>query len=181
MDHNRAQLPVLLRQAHLDPSAGALAFHQTCRPGLGQGRKQVKLAVQGVALHQHLGDAGRKGEIPVHLERGVAAEEVQINTAGLEAERATDQLEGVVAVAQPGPQVDLPAGGPAGPLVAANLERLASGGQQVRRGPADLVAGIEGLERFAFGLRTETIHIEGHDRGRRRQRIRRYLPCVPLR
>ena len=37
------------------------------------------------------------------------------------------------------------------------------------------------LERFAFGLRTETIHIEGHDRGRRRQRIRRYLPCVPLR
>ena len=38
-----------------------------------------------------------------------------------------------------------------------------------------------GLERFAFGLRTETIHIEGHDRGRRRQRIRRYLPCVPIR
>ena len=37
------------------------------------------------------------------------------------------------------------------------------------------------LERFAFGLRTETIHIEGHDRGRRRQRIRRYLPCVPIR
>ncbi len=40
---------------------------------------------------------------------------------------------------------------------------------------------LTGLERFAFGLRTETIHIEGHDRGRRRQRIRRYLPCVPLR
>ncbi|MGZ3397323.1 MAG: hypothetical protein ACXVB2_24705, partial [Isosphaeraceae bacterium] len=37
------------------------------------------------------------------------------------------------------------------------------------------------LERFAFGLRTETIHIEGHDRGRRRQRIRRYLPWVPIR
>ena len=37
------------------------------------------------------------------------------------------------------------------------------------------------LERFAFGLRTETIHIERHDRGRRRQRIRRYLPCVPIR
>ena len=43
------------------------------------------------------------------------------------------------------------------------------------------VPGLASLERFAFGLRTETIHIEGHDRGRRRQRIRRYLPCVPLR
>ena len=43
----------------------------------------------------------------------------------------------------------------------------------------DVIARV--LERFAFGLRTETIHIEGHDRGRRRQRIRRYLPCVPIR
>ena len=52
---------------------------------------------------------------------------------------------------------------------------------RVHRHPGTARRSLRHLERFAFGLRTETIHMEGHDRGRRRQRIRRYLPCVPLR
>ena len=42
----------------------------------------MDLALRGVALHEHLGDAGGEGEVAVHLEGRMAAEEIGINAAG---------------------------------------------------------------------------------------------------
>ena len=60
----------------------AQALHRSRGPGLRECREQVDLAVLGVALHEHLGDAGREGEVAVHLERRVAAEEIHMDAAG---------------------------------------------------------------------------------------------------
>ena len=48
---------------------------------------------------------------------------------------------GVVAVAEAGPEVDLPGQRPAGAAVAAEFERAAGGREQLRRVGRDLVAG----------------------------------------
>src|SRR5208282_1794453 len=80
------QRSVLPREIHLEAAPGAQSLHRSRGPGLGQGGKQVDLAVGGVTLKQHLGNAGREGEVAVHLKRRVAAEEVGIDAAGLEAE-----------------------------------------------------------------------------------------------
>src|SRR5208337_4964280 len=80
------QSSVLPREIHLEAAPGAQSLHRSRGPSLGQGGKQVDLAVGGVTLKQHLGNAGREGEVAVHLKRRVAAEEVGIDAAGLEFE-----------------------------------------------------------------------------------------------
>src|SRR5271157_3135812 len=80
------QRSVRPREVHLEAAPGAQSLHRSRGLSLGQGGKQVDLAVGGVTLKQHLGNAGREGEVAVHLKRRVAAEEVGIDAAGLEAE-----------------------------------------------------------------------------------------------
>ncbi len=48
------------------PPRARSPLHRSRGPGLGQGGKQVVLAVGGVTLKQHLGYAGREGEVAVH-------------------------------------------------------------------------------------------------------------------
>ena len=58
-----------------------------------------------------------------------------------EREQVVEHAVGVVAVAEPGPEVDLPGERPAGAAVAAEFERLAGGGEQLGRVGRDLLAG----------------------------------------
>src|SRR5208337_3308067 len=60
-------VPSRPREVHLEAAPGAQSLHRSRGPSLGQGGKQVDLAVGGVTLKQHLGNAGREGEVAVHL------------------------------------------------------------------------------------------------------------------
>ena len=85
-----------------------------------------------MALQKHLGDAGGGAEVAVDLERRMGVEEIRIEPA-LAGNRAdghqeiSQNLVGVVAVEEAGPEVNLPAHAPAGGRVAAIDERLPSG------------------------------------------------------
>ena len=96
-----------------------------------------------VALQQHLGNARSRAEIAVDLERRVRVEQVGVQTTPPaiqsprrlvwhRSQQACEDLEGVVAVEEPSPEVHLPAHRPASRPVAAELEGLASRGEQIR-------------------------------------------------
>src|SRR5438093_106657 len=103
----------------------------------------------GVALEQHLRDSRGSTEVSVDLKRRMRVEQVRIsptavgvdNVAGAgEAQQVADEFAGVIAVAEACPVVDLPAHGPAGRLVAAELERFLCRREKLGRRPGDLIA-----------------------------------------
>jgi hypothetical protein len=57
-----------------------------------------------------------------------------------EREQIVEHAMGPVAVAEPGPQIDLPGERPTRAAVAPHVERLASGGQELRRIAVDFLA-----------------------------------------
>ena len=73
----------------------------------------------------------RAAEVAVDLERRMRVEEVGQRAV---LEQVRQQVVGVVAVVEAGPEVDLPGHAPAGAAVAAAFERLACGGGQFGRG-----------------------------------------------
>src|SRR5207248_6263175 len=111
-------------EVDLEAAAGAEAADCAGGPGRGEGGEQVEFA--GVALEEHLGDAGGEAEVAVDLEGGVGVEQVRVDAAGpvvLAGERR-EELPGagerLLAVAEAGPEVDLPRQRPAGAAVAAD-------------------------------------------------------------
>ena len=111
------------RQVDLEAAAQADAAHLARWPRRRQRRQQVDLA--GVALRQHLDDAGGGAEVAVDLERRVGVEQVGVDAAAAaivrragvdEGEQPRQQLERALAIEQPRPLVDLPGQAPAGAL-----------------------------------------------------------------
>ena len=86
-----SQLPILPGDVHRDVAARAQTFHRACGPGLRQRREQLDFA--GVALQQHLGDAGGAAKVAVNLERRVGVEHVRVGAVGADQER--EDLVGV--------------------------------------------------------------------------------------
>ena len=129
---------VLPRQIDLEPAARSQAGDVTVRPRRGKRRQQANLSL--VALQQHLGDCRRAAEVAVDLKRRVRVEHVGVGALG--AEQELQDVVRVVAVAEPRPEVDPPRGGPAGRLIAANLERAFHGGREFGRAAhVDVVPG----------------------------------------
>src|ERR1035441_10064088 len=84
-----------------------------------------------VALNQHFRNSRRVAKVAINLKWGVGVEEIGIKSAPLcvfvrityQSKQVADNGVGMVAIAQPCPQVDFPAHGPTGRLVAAQLDR----------------------------------------------------------
>ncbi len=153
MDHGASKFSLGPGKIDGEAAAGFQAGDGAAGPGGGQGGEELEDA--GVALHEHLGEAGGVAEVAVDLERRVGVEEIPIEAAAFhrglggadEVEEVFDDDVGVVAVELAGPHVDLPAHRPAGGFVAAELEGARDGAEEFGRGVGvDLVAGVETVE-----------------------------------
>ena len=116
---------------NLESAAGPEALDGAVGPGFRERGQELDFA--GVALEQHLGDAGGAAEVAVDLERGMGVEHVGVGPVGTDQE--AEDLVGVLGVLQPGPEVEPPGQAPAGGVVAANFQRLAGRGGELRRAP----------------------------------------------
>src|SRR5579859_145920 len=95
-----------------EAAAGAQASYLAVGEGGGEGREEIDAVV--LALEQHLGDAGCAAKVAIDLERRMRVEHIRVYSAvftrGADGigEQFIEQFQGVVAVAEAGPAVDLP-------------------------------------------------------------------------
>src|SRR5579871_1700351 len=100
--------------------------------------------VRVLALEEHFGDAGGGAEVAVDLEGRVCVEEVgeeagfrldALLLVGGGLDQVLQDAPGMIAIEEARPEVQLPAHRPAGGFIAAKLERLFRGGEQLRTAP----------------------------------------------
>ena len=153
MDENLSEPAINPGAIHFESTTGTKAGYLSGWPCPGQPWQQMDGS--RVALHQHLAEAGRGAKITVDLERWMGVEEVRIHPAtaiSIDGFRSPDHVEQtaehcvrVIAVPQPGPEIDFPGAAPASAFVAAGLQGNAGGFGQFRGGcPGDLATGIQG-------------------------------------
>ena len=122
------QLMILPSDVKLEAAAGLHTFYFAVGKGGREGGKKIDHAV--LTLQQHLREAGRAAEVAVYLEGRMGIEHIRIDTAmfagGADGigEEFVEEFEGVVAVVEAGPAVDLPGEAPARAFVATIEERL---------------------------------------------------------
>ena len=153
MDHGPGQAAFIPTQVNLESAPCAKAGDLAGRPRPGQCRQEMDRA--RMALHQHLADSGCRTKIAINLERRMGVEKVRINAGAAisvdgfrpvdHVQQASQHSVGVIAVPQPGPEIDFPGAAPASAFVAAGLQGNAGGFGQFRGGcPGDLATGIQG-------------------------------------